>query len=183
MTEKKRTGKRILLIVISVLAAVFIGFGAVYNYYSTGNGAEDPKNFISIRGLNNAEDMVQIGDTRWILTGNLGDKSWKKGGLYLIDSESLEWKEAEIDFSSAPAEGYEEIAQRFEGVGKIEKEHEERYRALLKNIDDDVVFKGDAITVWKCRNCGYITVGETAPETCPVCDHPQSFFEKRIINW
>ncbi len=102
--------KRILSIVIVLLLALLIGFGSVYIYYSTGNGAEDPKGFYSVRGLNNAEDMVQIGDTKWILAGNLGDKSWKKGGLYLIDADSLDWKEAEIDFSGAPAEGYEEIA-------------------------------------------------------------------------
>ncbi len=110
MTKKKKIGKLILSIVIVIFAAGLIGFGAVYLYYSTGHDAEDPKGFESIRGLNNAEDMVQIGDTKWILTGNLGDKSWEKGGLYLIDSETLEWKEAEIDFSGAAAEGYEEIS-------------------------------------------------------------------------
>lgn len=102
--------KRILLIVMIVLLAGVIGFGSVYLYYSTGHDAEDPKGFNSIRGLNNAEDMVQIGGTKWVLAGNLGDQSWKKGGLYLIDSESLEWMEAEIDFSGPAAEGYEKIA-------------------------------------------------------------------------
>ena len=110
MTKTKKSRKLILTIVLVVLAAVLIGFGSVYIYYSTGHGAADPMGFASIRGLNNAEDMVQIGDTKWVLTGNLGDKSWKEGGLYLIDSESLEWKKAEIDFSGTPDEGYEEIA-------------------------------------------------------------------------
>lgn len=110
MTETKKSRKLILTIVIVVLAAVLIGFGSVYIYYSTGHGAADPTGFASIRGLNNAEDMVQIGDTKWILTGNLGDKSWEKGGLYLIDSETLEWQAADIDFSGSPAEGYEEMA-------------------------------------------------------------------------
>lgn len=112
-TKKKliasTAGKRILYIVIGVLIAVFIVFGSVYIYYSTGNEADDPRGFDSIRGLNNAEDMVQIGDTKWILTGNLGDKSWKSGGLYLVDSDSLEWKKADIDFSGPAATGYEEI--------------------------------------------------------------------------
>ncbi len=102
--------KRILLIVLCALSAVLIGFGSVYIYYSTGIDAADPEGFDSIRGLNNVEDMVQIGNTKWILAGNLGDKSWKRGGLYLINSESLEWKEAEIDFSGPVAEGYEKIA-------------------------------------------------------------------------
>ncbi len=74
-------GKLILYIIIGVLLAAFIGFGSAYSYYSTGNDADDPKGFDSIRGLNNAEDMVQIGDTKWILTGNLGDKNWESGGL------------------------------------------------------------------------------------------------------
>lgn len=100
------------------------------------------------------------------------------------DGENEEWTSMYAEFAkTAREEGYEEIAQRFEGVAKIEKEHEERYRALLKNIDDDVVFKGDDVTVWKCRNCGFVFVGAEAPEVCPVCNHPQAFFEKRIINY
>lgn len=83
----------------------------------------------------------------------------------------------------AREEGFEEIAQKFEGVGAIEKEHEDRYKKLLKNIDDDVVFKSEKVTVWKCRNCGHIFVGEKAPEVCPVCSHPQSFFEIRATNY
>lgn len=82
--------KRIRRAALILLLAVLIGFGSVYIYYSTGNDAEDPEGFASIRGLNNAEDMVQIGDTKWILAGNLGDKSWKNGGFYLIDSVSRE---------------------------------------------------------------------------------------------
>lgn len=100
------------------------------------------------------------------------------------DGENEEWTNMYAEFAkTAREEGYEEIAQRFEGVAKIEKEHEERYRALFKNIDDDVVFKGDDVTVWKCRNCGFVFVGAEAPEVCPVCNHPQSFFEKRVINY
>ena len=114
MKEKRKRAaptvrKQILSIVLIVLLAGVIGFASVYIFYSTGHDAEDPMGFHSIRGLSNAEDMVQIGDTKWILAGNLGDKSWKKGGLYLIDSESFEWKEAEIDFSGPAAEGCEKI--------------------------------------------------------------------------
>ena len=77
MTKTKKSRKLILTIVMVVLAAVLIGFGSVYIYYSTGHGAADPMGFATIRGLNNAEDMIQIGNTKWILTGNLGDKSWR----------------------------------------------------------------------------------------------------------
>ena len=83
----------------------------------------------------------------------------------------------------AREEGFEEIAQKFEGVGAIEKEHRERYQKLFDNVENDMVFKSDKVTVWKCRNCGHIYVGEEAPEVCPVCDHPQSFFEIRAINY
>ena len=83
----------------------------------------------------------------------------------------------------AREEGFIEIATKFEGVAAIEKSHEERYLKLMKNIDDDVVFKSDKVTVWKCRNCGYTFVGEEAPEVCPVCAHPQAFFEIRAINY
>lgn len=100
------------------------------------------------------------------------------------DGESHEWTDMYKRFAEeARAEGFEEIAQKFEGVGAIEKEHEERYRKLLKNIDDDIVFKSDKVTVWKCRNCGHIFVGEEAPELCPVCSHPRSFFEIRALNY
>ena len=74
-------------------------------------------------------------------------------------------------------------AEKFEQVGAIEKIHEERYLKLAQNIEDDVVFKSDKVTVWKCRNCGHIYVGEEAPEVCPVCAHPQAYFEVRATNY
>ncbi|MBQ6127840.1 rubrerythrin family protein [Candidatus Saccharibacteria bacterium] len=101
-----------------------------------------------------------------------------------IAGENYETNEMYKKFAKvAREEGFEEIAQKFEGVGGIEKEHEARYKKLLKNIDDDVVFKSDKVTIWKCRNCGYIFTGDKAPEVCPVCAHPQSFFEIRAMNY
>ena len=86
-------------------------------------------------------------------------------------------------FKEAKEEGFDRIAYLFEAVAKIEKEHEERYRKLLANIEEDIVFqKGDEI-VWVCRNCGHIHVGKTAPTKCPVCDHPQAYFEERANNY
>ena len=84
---------------------------------------------------------------------------------------------------TAREEGFDELAEKFEGVGAIEKEHRERYQKLLDNVEEDIVFKSDKVTVWKCRNCGHLHVGEEAPEICPVCDHPQSYFEIRAINY
>ena len=98
--------------------------------------------------------------------------------------ENYEWTTMYADFAKvAKEEGFDQIAALFEGVGGIEKHHEERYNDLLRNIEGGVVFKKDKVVMWKCRNCGYIHVGETAPEVCPVCKHPQSFFEIRATNW
>ncbi len=158
--EAPTAKNRILSIVLAVLLAGLIGFGSVYIYYSTGHNAGDSKGFNSIRGLNNAEDMVQIGDTKWILAGNLGDQSWKKGGLYLIDSESLEWMEAKIDFSGAAAEGYEQISdpELFSSHGiAIESIGENRFEVYGVNHGGresieifDLTVHDDATTiVWK----------------------------------
>lgn len=88
--------------------------------------------------------------------------------------ENYEWTDMYKTFAEeARAEGFEEIAARFEGVGKIEAEHEERYRKLLANLNDGEVYKRGSIVIWKCRNCGHIHVGESAPAVCPVCNHPQ----------
>ncbi|MBR0403497.1 rubrerythrin family protein [Candidatus Saccharibacteria bacterium] len=101
-----------------------------------------------------------------------------------IEGEDYEYTKMYKEFAKiAREEGFDEIAEKFEQVGDIEKSHEERYAKLLKNIDDDVVFKSDKVTVWKCRNCGYLFTGDEAPEVCPVCDHPQSFFEVNAVNY
>lgn len=98
--------------------------------------------------------------------------------------ENYEWTDMYKTFADdARAEGYDDIAEKFEQVAAIEKEHEARYLKLRNNIEQDIVFKSDKITVWKCRNCGHIYVGEQAPETCPVCSHPQSYFEIRANNY
>ena len=98
--------------------------------------------------------------------------------------EEYEWSDMYKEFAeTAREEGFDEIAEKFEMVGSIEKEHEKRYRKLIQNIDDDIVFKSDKVTVWKCRNCGYLFVGEEAPEICPACAHPRSFFEVQAENY
>ena len=83
----------------------------------------------------------------------------------------------------AREEGFDRIAFLFEGVAKIEKAHEERYRKLLKNIDERLVFSKDGECIWICRNCGHIVVGKDAPEVCPICGHPKSFFELKAENY
>ena len=83
----------------------------------------------------------------------------------------------------ADEEGFHELAERFRGVAAIEKTHEERYRKLLKNVEDLEVFKKAGVTIWECRNCGHIVIGTEAPKLCPVCKHPQAFFEVRAENY
>lgn len=83
----------------------------------------------------------------------------------------------------AREEGFEDIAKMFEGIAEIEKHHEERYQALLKNIEEGTVFKKEGKVYWKCRNCGYIHEAEVAPEVCPVCKHPRSYFEVESKNY
>ena len=100
------------------------------------------------------------------------------------DGENFEWTDMYEGFAkTAEEEGFPELAARFRAVGQIEKTHEERYRALLKNIELAQVFAKSEIKIWECRNCGHIVVGEKAPEVCPVCSHPQSYFEVRAENY
>ena len=100
------------------------------------------------------------------------------------DDENYEWTDMYDEFAKiAEEEGFTEIAAKFRAVGAIEKHHEERYRKLLKNIEDEVVFSRDGDSIWICRNCGHVVVGAKAPKVCPVCAHPQSYFEKKADNF
>ena len=98
--------------------------------------------------------------------------------------EQYEWTDMyERMAKEADEEGFDEIARKFRGVLAIEKTHEERYRKLLKNIEDEVVFSRDGDCIWQCRNCGHIVIGKKAPKLCPVCNHPPAFFELRATNY
>ena len=100
------------------------------------------------------------------------------------DGENYEWTDMYDGFAKvADEEGFPELAAKFRGVAAIEKSHEERYRALLKNIETAQVFERSEIKVWECRNCGHIVVGSKAPEECPVCAHPRAYFELRVENY
>ena len=104
--------------------------------------------------------------------------------LDAAEGENYEWTDMYAEFAKvAHEEGFERIAFLFEGVAAIEKEHEERYRKLLKNVEDKLVFSKDGEAIWICRNCGHIVVGKEAPKVCTVCSHPQSFFELRKENY
>ena len=100
------------------------------------------------------------------------------------EGENYEWTEMYKEFAqTAKEEGFDHIAFLFEEVAKIEKEHEERYLKLLGNVDGNLVFKKGEETVWICRNCGHVSIGKEAPKVCPVCAHPQSYFEVKKTNY
>ena len=100
------------------------------------------------------------------------------------EGENYEWTDMYAGFAkTAKEEGFDEIAFLFEKVGAIEKTHEERYRKLLKNVQDAVVFSKDEDMIWECSNCGHIVIGKKAPEVCPVCKHPRSYFQIKAENY
>ena len=104
--------------------------------------------------------------------------------LAAAEGENYEWTDMYENFAkTAEEEGFTELAHKFRLVAAIEKHHEERYRALLRNVETAEVFKRSEIKVWECRNCGHIVVGKEAPEVCPVCNHPQSYFEIHAENY
>ena len=117
------------------------------------------------------KELKGIGDT----AENLKDAA---------DGENYEWTDMYEEFAkTAEAEGFHALAVKFRMVGAIEKHHEERYRALLRNVETAEVFKKSTVKVWECRNCGHIMTGTAAPEVCPVCNHPQSYFEISEQNY
>ena len=121
----------------------------------------------------------------WFKLLNDGDiPDTKTNLLNAADGEAYEWTDMYDEFAKvAEEEGFTKIANLFKQVGEIEKHHEERYRKLLKNIEDELVFSSEGDTIWICRNCGHIVVGKKAPLVCPVCNHPQSFFERKAENY
>ena len=116
------------------------------------------------------------------LTGGVGSTAENLAAA--AAGENYEWTDMYDGFAkTADEEGFPELAAKFRGVAAIEKTHEERYRALLKNIEMQEVFAKSEVKVWECRNCGHIVVGTAAPAVCPVCNHPQSYFEVRCENY
>lgn len=100
------------------------------------------------------------------------------------EGENYEWTDMYAEFAKvADEEGFKELAEKFRGVAAIEKTHEERYRKLLHNIEMEAVFEKAEETMWECRNCGHLVIGKKAPDVCPVCAHPQSYFEVRKENY
>ena len=117
------------------------------------------------------KELAGIGDT-------------KENLAVAAEGENYEWTDMYAGFAkTAEEEGFPELAEKFRAVAEIEKHHEERYRTLLKNLETAQVFEKSEVKVWECRNCGHLVVGTSAPEVCPVCNHPQSYFEVHAENY
>lgn len=132
--------------------------------------------------LQTAENEKEHAKLWFKALGELGDTA--ENLLHAAEGENAEWTDMYDRMAKdAEAEGFPELAAQFRGVAAIEKMHEERYRALLKNVEAMEVFKKSGVTIWECRNCGHVVVGMEAPEKCPVCNHPQAYFEVRKENY
>lgn len=132
--------------------------------------------------LKTAENEKEHAKLWFKALGQVGDTA--ENLLYAAEGENAEWTDMYDRMArEADEEGFHELAEQFRGVAAIEKLHEERYRALLANVETKQVFEKSGVTVWECRNCGHIVVGTSAPEVCPVCKHPRAYFEVREQNY
>lgn len=132
--------------------------------------------------LKTAENEKEHAKLWFKALGELGDTEANLKAA--AEGENYEWTDMyERMAQEADEEGFHELAEQFRGVGAIEKHHEERYRKLLANVEEKKVFEKSGVTVWECRNCGHIVIGTKAPDICPVCKHPQSYFEVHEENY
>lgn len=167
------------------LMAAFAGESQARNKYSYYASKAKKDGYVQIAALfeetaNNEKEHAKI----WFKLLHDGIGSTADNLKDAAAGENYEWTDMYARFAEeAKEEGFDHIAYLFEEVGKIEKEHEERYRALLANMEENKVFKRGYAVIWKCANCGHIHVGMDAPEVCPVCAHPQSYFEVKAENY
>ncbi len=163
------------------LQTAFAGESQARNKYTYYASKAKKDGFVQIASIfeetaNNEKEHAKI----WFKLLHDGMPSTAENLLDAALGENYEWTDMYKTFAQqAREEGFEKIATLFEEVGKIEKEHEARYRKLLENVKNETVFKKETETEWECSNCGHIHTGRTAPEKCPVCDHPQAYFKPR----
>ncbi len=166
------------------LQAAFAGESQARNKYTYFASVEKKEGFeqissIFLKTADNEKEHAKMWLKELNGIGNTAQNLAEAAG-----GENFEWTDMYEDFAkTAEKEGFAELAAKFRAVGEIEKHHEERYRALLKNVETAQVFEKSQVKVWECRNCGHIVVGTAAPEVCPVCNHPQSYFEIHAENY
>ncbi len=168
------------------LLAAFAGESQAYTKYGYYASKAKKDGYVQIGDLfeetaRNEKEHAKI----WFKLLNGGEMPGTERNLTdAAAGENYEWTDMYAGFAeTARAEGFDHIAFLFESVAKIEREHEERYRRLLANIEEGIVFSREGDMVWQCSNCGHIVVGQKAPDICPVCSHPQSYFQLRATNY
>ncbi len=168
------------------LMAAFAGESQARNKYTyfASKAKKDGYEQIASIFLETAENEKEHAKI-WFKLLNGGEiPSTEENLLAAAEGENYEWTDMYEEFAkTAREEGFDHIAFLFEGVAKIEKEHEERYRKLLSNVKEELVFSKDGDKIWKCRNCGHIIIGKEAPDVCPICAHPKSYFEIKAENY
>ena len=166
------------------LRAAFAGESEARNKYTYFASVAKKEGYEQIANifLETAENEKEHAKIHFKYLGGIGNTEANLAAA--AAGENYEWTDMYEGFAKvAEEEGFTEIAATFRGIGKIEKEHEERYRKLLDSVQKGEVFKKGSIVIWKCRNCGHIVVGTEAPEICPVCKHPKAYFEVKAENY
>ena len=166
------------------LMAAFSGESEARNKYTYFASVAKKEGYEQISALftKTAENEKEHAKMWFKLLGGLGNTAQNLASA--AAGENYEWTDMYATFAKeAEEEGFLDIAEKFRAVAKIEKSHEERYRALLSNVEMQQVFEKGELTMWECRNCGHLVMGKKAPEVCPVCDHPRSYFEVRAENY
>ena len=167
------------------LETAFAGESMARNKYTYFASKARKDGYVQIANIfeetaNNEKEHAKM----WFKLLNDGIGSTAECLLAAAEGENYEWTDMYAHFAKeAKEEGFTEIARLFEGVAKVEKEHEDRYRKLLANVEGDMVFSKDGDVVWQCSNCGHICIGKKAPEVCPVCAHPQAYFQVKAENY
>ena len=167
------------------LLSAFVGESMARNKYSYYASKAKKEGFVQIANIfeetaANEKEHAKM----WFKLLHDGVPSTAENLLDAANGENYEWTDMYATFAKeAREEGFDEIANKFELVAAVEREHEERYRKLLANVEGKLVFSREGDAIWQCLNCGHIMVGKDAPEICPVCDHPQSYFQLKAENF
>ena len=166
------------------LMAAFAGESQARNKYNYFSSVAKKEGYEQIAAIFNATAENEKEHAKMWFKELQGISDTKGNLTAAAEGENFEWTDMYEGFAvTAEKEGFSELAEKFRLVAAIEKRHEERYRALLKNIEEGKVFAKSEIKIWECRNCGHIVIGKAAPEVCPTCNHPQSYFEIKADNY
>lgn len=166
------------------LMAAFAGESQARNKYTYYASQARKEGYVQIANIfeETAANEKEHAKMWFKLLGGIGNTAANLAAS--ASGENYEWTDMYAQFAKeAREEGFEAIAKLFEGVAKIEKEHEERYRKLLANVEGGLVFSKDGDAIWQCSNCGHIYIGKEAPNVCPVCAHPQAYFQLKAENY